>query len=79
MRLNEGVKEFFQDDAQHSIIRDALAKRTFDESGNYYVKPFTVKVKESLNNRQGNKGVYLPGQTTQDAVSYTHLTLPTKA
>ena len=66
MRLNEGVKEFFQDDAQHSIIRDALAKRTFDESGNYYVKPFTVKVKESLNNRQGNKGVYLPGQTTQD-------------
>ena len=65
-RPNEGAKEFFQDDSQHSIIRDALAKRTFDESGNYYVKPFNVKVKESLNDRQGNKGIYLPGQTTQD-------------
>ncbi len=66
MRLVDGEKEFFQDDSQLSLIRDALAKRTFDESGNYYVKPFRLKVKESLNNRIGNKGVYLPGQTTQD-------------
>ena len=40
MRLVDGEKEFFQDDSQLSLIRDALAKRTFDESGNYYVKPF---------------------------------------
>ena len=66
MRLVDGEKEFFQDDAQHSLIRDALAKRTFDESGNYYVKPFRLKAKESLNNRKGNKGIYLPGQTTSD-------------
>jgi len=66
MRLVDGEKQFFEDDSINSIIRDALAKRTFDESGNYYVKPFNVKVKESLNNRKGNKGVYLPGQTTQD-------------
>ncbi len=66
MRLVDGEKEFFQDDAQHSLIRDALAKRTFDESGNYYIKPFRLKAKESLNNRKGNKGLYLPGQTTQD-------------
>ena len=66
MRLVDGEKQFFEDDSLNSIIRDALAKRTFDESGNYYVKPFNVKVKESLNNRKGNKGIYLPGQTTQD-------------
>ena len=33
MRLVNGQKQFFQDDAQYSGIRDALAKRTFDESG----------------------------------------------
>jgi len=66
MRLVDGQKQYFHDDSQYSLIRDALAKRTFDESGNYYVKPFTLDVKESLNNRKGNKGLYLPGQTTQE-------------
>ena len=66
MRLVDGQKQYFHDDSQYSLIRDALAKRTFDESGNYYVKPFTVDVKESLNNRKGNKGLYLAGQTTQE-------------
>ena len=66
MRLDDGEKQYFHDDSQYSLIRDALAKRTFDESGNYYVKPFNVKVRESLNDRKGNKGIYLPGQTTQE-------------
>ena len=66
MRLVDGQKQYFHEDSQYSLIRDALAQRTFDESGNYYVKPFRVDVKETLNNRKGNKGLYLPGQTTQD-------------
>ena len=66
LRLVNGGKEWFHDDTQYSAIRDALAKRTFEESGNYYVKSFNVKAKESLNDREGNKGIYLPGQTTQD-------------
>ncbi len=66
LRLVDGKKEWFHEDSQYSAIRDALAKRTFEESGNYYVKPFTVKPKESLNDREGNKGLYLTGQTTQD-------------
>ena len=35
-----------------------LAKRTFDESGDYYIKEFVSTVRESLNNQQGNKGIY---------------------
>ncbi len=66
LRLVDGKKEWFHEDSQYSAIRDALAKRTFDESGNYYVKPFNVKAKESLNDREGNKGLYLAGQTTQE-------------
>ena len=34
------------------------------ESGNYYVKPFRVRVRESLNNRQGNKGIYYDSEKT---------------
>jgi hypothetical protein len=66
MRLVDGQKQYFHEDSQYNLIRDALAKRTFDESGNYYVKPFTLNVKETLNDRKGNRGIYLPGQTTQD-------------
>lgn len=66
MRLVDGEKQYFHEDSQYNLIRDALAKRTFDESGNYYVKPFTLNVKETLNDRKGNRGIYLPGQTTQD-------------
>ena len=27
---------------QYNLINDTLAKRTYDESGDYYVKPFEV-------------------------------------
>ena len=43
---------------------DVLARRTFAESGDYYVTPFDVTMKESLNDNLGNGGVYNPGQFT---------------
>ena len=41
-----------------------MAKRTFEESGHYYVKEFITSVKDSINDQIGNRGVYLPGQVT---------------
>tara|TARA_B100001142_G_scaffold131600_1_gene133157 strand:+ start:21511 stop:29064 length:7554 start_codon:yes stop_codon:yes gene_type:complete len=49
---------------QYNTLGDELAKRTFDESGHYYVKEFVTTVRESLDNQEGNRGVYLPGQIT---------------
>ena len=43
-------------------LTDALARRTFDESGHYYVKPFQVSVVNSLNDRVGNDGIFNAGQ-----------------
>ena len=43
---------------------DVLARRTFAESGDYYVTPFDVTMKESLNDNLGNGGVYNAGQFT---------------
>ena len=45
-------------------ITDVLARRTFAESGDYYVTPFDVTMKESLNNNRGNGGIYNAGQFT---------------
>jgi hypothetical protein len=66
MRLENGRVQKFVKKTDYNLIRDELAKRTYDESGDYYVKPFQVKVVESLNNRQGNGGIYLPEQKTAE-------------
>ena len=50
--------------AGYQDITDILARRTFAESGDYYVTPFDVTMKESLNNNRGNGGVYNAGQFT---------------
>ena len=45
-------------------IGKVLAARTFAESGDYYVTPFDITVKESLNDNEGNGGIFNPGQFT---------------
>jgi hypothetical protein len=47
-----------------NIIGDELARRTYAESGDYYVFPFDVSVKESLNDGLGNRGIFNAGQFT---------------
>ena len=50
--------------SDYSFITDELARRTYAESGDYYVKSFGINVKESLNNREGNRGLFTADQTT---------------
>ena len=45
----------------YNIIEDTLARRTFDESGNYVVRPFRINAREHLNNGS-NRGVYLASE-----------------
>jgi hypothetical protein len=42
MRLENGRIQKFVKKTDYNLIRDELARRTFDESGDYYVKPFQV-------------------------------------
>jgi hypothetical protein len=48
----------------HDDLTDVLARRTFDESGHYIVRPFNVSIVNSLNNNLGNQGLYEAGQFT---------------
>lgn len=66
LRIENGlIKKVTKKEDVPTLINDELARRTNDESGDYYVKPFSVIAKESLNNKIGNNGVYNPGQSTK--------------
>ena len=65
LRLDNGEIKKLQNKSDYNLIRDYFAKRTFDESGNYSVDEFDIEVKESLNDRESNEGVYFEGQQTE--------------
>jgi len=70
MRIENGVlQKFTKKEDTNNLITQELARRTYDESGDYYVKPFNVVAKETLNNGIGNNGVYNRNQLTKQGNS----------
>ena len=57
MRLKNGVVERLVDKTDYNIFNENIARRTFDESGNYTVRSFGIDIKESLDDGT-NEGVY---------------------
>jgi len=49
---------------EYNFIADELARRTYEESGDYTIKPFNITVRNSLNDGIGNNGVYDEGEST---------------
>ena len=64
--VQNGLLREINTGTDYNILGDELAKRTFDESGHYYVKEFVTTVRESLNNGIGNRGIYNANQTTSN-------------
>jgi len=62
--VQNGVLRSKKTNTEYSLIADEFARRTFSESGDYTVVPFDVSIKESLNNREGNRGIFLENQLT---------------
>jgi hypothetical protein len=66
-RVNSGVPTYASsENPTYNIIRDELARRTFDESGNYVVNPFTLYVRDCLNDRYSSNGLYYSNQLTAE-------------
>ena len=65
LRTNVGKIENKVERSDLGFINDVLATRTKEESGNYYVKRFSIDVRENLNDAFNN-GVYTADQITQD-------------
>ena len=69
MRLDTGGMVSEARNTDYSVLGETLARRTFDESGDYTVRNFLYEPKESITNiYQGttNTGSYTNGGTTDD-------------
>ena len=65
MRLDEGKVKVMQSKSDYNKIRDWIAKRTYQESGDYTVSPFSMSFFESLNDNLGNGGLFFEGDSTE--------------
>ena len=65
LRVENGNIKKLNVNTDYSLIRDYLAQRTYDESGNYAVTPFKISLHDSLNNRIGNDGLFFDTQKTE--------------
>jgi hypothetical protein len=60
LRLSEGNLQNQVRTTEYAVLEDTLARRTFDESGDYIVKPFDIDIREHLISGT-NRGVYASG------------------
>ena len=66
LQVSNGQIKKIQTKTQYNVIRDYLAQRTYDESGDYVVDPFTISVNDSLNDRLGNNGLFFDNEKTDE-------------
>jgi hypothetical protein len=66
LRIEDGTINKLETKTTYSNIRDYLAQRTYDESGNYVVTPFDFSLNNSLNNRLGNDGLFFDTEKTSE-------------
>lgn len=57
MRIKEGRLQHNARSNEYSVLQENLAKRTYDQLGNFTVKSFKVNLRETLNDGENN-GVY---------------------
>ena len=62
--VRSGTLISIQRNTLYNEIANEFARRTYDESGDYYVSPFSLEILESLNNGKGNNGLYYQDQIT---------------
>lgn len=65
LRVENGAIKKIQSKTDYNIIKDYLAQRTYDESGDYSITPFSISAHNSLNNRLGNDGLYFSNEKTE--------------
>ena len=63
LRINGDKVEKLIDRSAYDELEKSLALRTFEESGNYVVNDFQIRIRENLND-DFNNGVYRAGQIT---------------
>jgi hypothetical protein len=57
LRLQNGIRQNKIGSSQYSVLEDTLARRTFDQAGDYVVKDFDLDIREQYNDGS-NRGIY---------------------
>ncbi len=60
LRLSEGILQNKVRNTEYAVLEDTFARRTFDESGDYTVRPFDIDIREHLISGT-NRGIYTAG------------------
>jgi len=60
LRLSNGIRQNQVRSTEYSILEDTLARRTYDESGDYTVREFDLDIREHLISGN-NRGIYTSG------------------
>ena len=60
LRLKNGIRANQVTSTAYSVLEDTLARRTYDQAGDYTVKDFDIDVREHLLNGN-NRGIYSAG------------------
>jgi hypothetical protein len=72
IRIESGVLQEIVNGSQYNILQETLARRTFDESGNYVVDDFKFDIREARSNARGAWAAtqtYLPNDYVYSNVS----------
>ena len=64
LRVDQGKLKKIQSKTQYNLLKDYIAERTYDESGNYTTKQFIPSLHNSLNDNLGSNGIYFEDQKT---------------
>ncbi len=64
LEVRNGELRNIKENPQYNVLEQQIARRTYETSGDFYVNPFSVSVKETLNDLQGNNGIFLNNQLT---------------
>jgi hypothetical protein len=70
LELKNGIQEQIVNKSEYNILEETLARRTYDESGNYVVNQFDLDVREHRNTGS-NRGIYIPNAVGKYENIYT--------
>jgi len=62
--INNGILKSKATSDISSVIQDEIARKSYQDSGDYCYEPFIISAKESLDNLIGNQGIFKSGQLT---------------
>jgi len=64
LRLNNGIRSNQVTSTAYNVLEDTLARRTYDQAGDYTVSDFKIDMRENLLSGN-NRGIYADGDATK--------------